>query len=576
MKAYVTSDFSEEALKRLKETLKDEVIYESWRETRNLYFKDEDLIAKVKQLGVEILICEGDNIKKKVIEDTNLKIIGSTRDDPNNVAISIATQKGIPVLFAPKRNTIAVAELAVTLILMLVRNIHKVDRVIHSPDFKVNEFSDYVKYYNMFKGSELTGKTVGIVGLGMIGFEVAKRLVPYEVQFLIYDPYVSTSKLQAINGKSVSLDVLMSQSDIITLHCPPIDETDGMISAELLRKMKPTAYFVNLARASVTNEEELLQLLKEKKIAGAALDVFSTEPVDHENPFLKLENVIVTPHLGGDTYETNHRHGMMIVDGIEKILNNKIPDNIKNPEVLKGFQRMGMPSQGSSIPRIPLSIRFYAPQSQKIIEICLRMLNQKIVTGSAGNVSMRVKLPTGEDAFLVTPSTVDYREMTIDDMVLIDNECNVLLGTRNPTSERVMHVSIYLAREDVNAIIHSHAPYSTTLSIARMPIGPIVDEIIPFIGGCEVAAYAMAGTKEIAANAVAALGDNYACFLANHGNICVGKDLDHAFTVLTQVEIASRIQYQAALLGTVYALPEDAEEHEKEIFGIMKDAMGVK
>ena len=576
MKAYVTSEFSEEALKRLKEVLKDEVIYESWRTTRNLFFKDEDLIARIKELGVEIYICEGDNVKRKVIEETDLKIIGSTRDDPNNVAVSIATQKGIPVLFAPKRNTIAVAELAVTLILMLIRNLHKVERVIHSPEFKVSEFSEYVNFYNMFKGSELTGKTIGIVGLGAIGFEVAKRLVPYDVNFLIYDPYVQPSRLQAINGKSVSLEQLMTESDIITLHCPPIDETDGMISAEMLKKMKTSAYFVNLARASVTDEDTLLELLREKKIAGAALDVFSTEPVDHENPFLKLDNVIVTPHIGGDTYETNRRHGMMIVDGIEKILNNKVPDNIKNPEVLQGFRKEESGQQSVSVPTIPHSIRFYAPQSQKIIDTCLRMLNQKIITGSAGNVSVRVKLPNGEDAYLVTPSTVDYREMTIDDLVLVDKDCNVLLGTRNPTSERVMHVSIYLAREDVNAIIHSHAPYSTTLSIARMPIGPIVDEIIPFIGGCEVTAYAMAGTKEIAANAVAALGDNYACFLANHGNICVGKDLDHAFTVLSQVEIASRIQYQASLLGTVYALPEDAEEHEKEIFGIMKDAMGVK
>jgi len=103
-----------------------------------------------------------------------------------------------------------------------------------------------------------------------------------------------------------------------------------------------------------------------------------------------------------------------------------------------------------------------------------------------------------------------------------------------------------------------------------------VDEIIPFIGGCEVADYGIAGSKELAANAVKALGDNYACFIANHGNICCGTNMDHAWTVCQQVEIAARIQWQASLLGTIYALPQEAEDAEKEIFGIMKDANSIK
>jgi len=254
-------------LNKLRELLKVDVIYESWRETKNLYFKAEDLVKRIQEIGAEIYICEGDNVKKDALEQLNLKIIGSTRDDPNNIDVVTATKKNLPVLFAPKRNTISVAELTVTLILALARNIHRVERTVHSSNYQVNEFADYVKYYNLFKGFELNGKTVGIIGLGAIGFEVAKRLTAFNVKFLIHDPYVPSERLAAINAQAVELNTLMKQSDIITLHVPPIDSTDGMIGKEQFDLMKPTAYFVNFARASVTDEEYLLQILKEKKIA---------------------------------------------------------------------------------------------------------------------------------------------------------------------------------------------------------------------------------------------------------------------------------------------------------------------
>jgi L-fuculose-phosphate aldolase len=185
---------------------------------------------------------------------------------------------------------------------------------------------------------------------------------------------------------------------------------------------------------------------------------------------------------------------------------------------------------------------------------------------------MRVSLPNGKDGFLLTPSTVRYENMTQDDLVLVDSSLKVLAGKRNPTSEKHLHVNVMLARDDVNAVIHSHAKYSTILSISRMRLGPVVDEIIPFIGGCEVAEYGMAGTEDIARKAVKALGNNYAVFLANHGNVCCGNDMKHAYTVLQQVEFAAEIQYRASLLGTIYALPEEAEEDEKEMFEIMRDA----
>ncbi|MHA1220095.1 MAG: NAD(P)-dependent oxidoreductase, partial [Candidatus Heimdallarchaeaceae archaeon] len=338
MKAYITAEFSTEALEELKKILGDEIVYESWRETSNLYFKDEDLIQKIKEIGAEIFICEGDNVKKTVLENIDLKIIGSTRGDPNNIDLETATAKGIPVLFAPNRNTVSVAELTVGLILSLARKLHSVERILHTEnEFEVNDFSDYIKYYNEFKGFELQGKTVGIVGLGRIGFTVAKLLLPFRVKFLVYDPYVNPKRLNAIQGEEVDLNTLMAKSDIITIHCSPIDETDNMIGKEQISLMQEHSLFINTARASVVDEYALLDSLKEKKIAGAALDVFSIEPVDQDNEFLELDNVIVTPHIGGDTSDTNHRHAMMMVNGIKQILNKKIPDNIMNPEVLEGY-----------------------------------------------------------------------------------------------------------------------------------------------------------------------------------------------------------------------------------------------
>ncbi len=573
MKAYITAEFSPEALEELKKILEDEIVYESWRETSNLYFKDEDLIQKIKEIGAEIFICEGDNVKKTVIENVDLKIIGSTRGDPNNIDLETATAKRIPVLFAPNRNTVSVAELTVGLILSLARKLHSIERILHTEnEFEVNDFSDYIKYYNEFKGFELQGKTVGIVGLGRIGFTVAKLLLPFRVKFLVYDPYVDHTRLSAIQGEEVELNTLMSKSDIITVHCSPIDETDNMIGEEQIALMQEHSLFINTARASVVNEYALLDALKEKKIAGAALDVFSIEPVDQDNEFLELDNVIVTPHIGGDTFDTNHRHAMMMVNGIKQILNKKIPENIMNPEVLEGYTAVQKQyDQTQELEDIQPSLYHYEGKILQIIDVCNEMIRREYIVGTAGNVSVRVKLPNGQDAFLVTPSSVKYDEMDIEDIVLIDSNGDTIIGRRNPTSEKRVHLAIYKARGDIKAIVHSHAPYSTALSIARMSIGPIVDEVIPFIGGCEVAEFGMAGTDELADNAVAALGENLAVFIANHGNVACGSDLDQAWTVCQQVEMAAKIQYRASLLGTIYAIPEEAEEAEKEIYDIMKD-----
>lgn len=217
------------------------------------------------------------------------------------------------------------------------------------------------------------------------------------------------------------------------------------------------------------------------------------------------------------------------------------------------------------------TLQMYSGEIKEIIKVCIGMLNKEYIISTAGNVSVRVKLPNGQDAFLVTPSAVKYEEMGIEDAVLIDEEGDTIDGQRNPTSEKRLHLAIYKARDDIKAIVHSHAPYSTALSIARMSIGPIVDEVIPIIGGCEVAEFGRAGTNDLANNAVKALGENLAVFIANHGNVCCGRSLEQAWIVCQQVEMAAKIQYRASLLGTIYAIPKEAEEEEREIFDKKRD-----
>jgi D-3-phosphoglycerate dehydrogenase len=332
MKVLITAPFSESGLKLL-EDAGLEVQHESWLETGKLYLGDK-LLDLIKDGGYEVVIVEGDEVKEEVIEGADLKIIASARDNPNNVSISSATAKGIPVIGAPGRNTIAVAELTLALMLSQARRMVTADRLLKN-EFMVDDYSDFAQMYKTTKGFELHGRTVGIIGLGKIGFEVAKRLQSFGVDILVHDPYAPKERLMEVGAKDVSLEELLKNSDIVTVHCPPTDETKGMLGAEQFEMMKKSAIFINTARASITDEYALRQALESGTIAGAGIDVFSMEPVDCDNEFLELENVTVTPHIGGNTVDTIERQSMMIAKDIQAILEGRRPENVLNPEVLK-------------------------------------------------------------------------------------------------------------------------------------------------------------------------------------------------------------------------------------------------
>jgi phosphoglycerate dehydrogenase-like enzyme len=330
LKILITAPFSDSGLKQLIDE-GFEVDYRSWLETGNLHM-GTSLLGILRDGQYDIVIVEGDEIKEPILEEVQLKLIGAVRGDPNNISIVAATERGIPVIAVPGRNTIAVAELAVALMLCQARQIKKAEIFLKN-DFFVDDFKDFADMYSKLQGFELHGRTIGIIGLGNIGFEVAKRLKSFGVNLLVYDPYVVTERVQEVQAKVVDLDTLLRDADIVTVHCPPTDETRRMLGTREFHLMKKTAVFINTARSSITDEEALLEALQTGAIAGAGLDVFSMEPVDCDNTFLGFENVTVMPHMGSNTVETIERQSRIITDAIIAFAAGKIPRNVVNPEV---------------------------------------------------------------------------------------------------------------------------------------------------------------------------------------------------------------------------------------------------
>ena len=330
MKALILAPFSPSVIERLSRSL--EVIYESWMDTRRLVPADE-LIDRIQGQDIEIVIIEADFIFREVFErGKKLKLVGACRGNVTHVDIEAATEHGVLVVNTPARNATAVAELTVGLMLALTRNIPKAHQMVSS-----GAWVDPTVCYSSFRGTELAGKTIGIVGFGAIGKKLAKRLSAFETSIIVYDPYVGPQEIKKVGARLRDIDDLVMKSDFITLHCPSLPDTIGLISAETIALMKPTAYLVNTAGAAIVDRDAIVRALREGHIAGAAFDVYETWPVQPDNPLLKLDNVILTPHIGGSTDETVERHSTMIADDIERFLGGERPKNLLNPQVWNRF-----------------------------------------------------------------------------------------------------------------------------------------------------------------------------------------------------------------------------------------------
>ncbi|MDD5115798.1 MAG: phosphoglycerate dehydrogenase [Candidatus Omnitrophica bacterium] len=222
-----------------------------------------------------------------------LKVIGRAGVGLDNVDLEAATQKGIIVMNTPAGNTISTAEHTFSMVLALSRNIPQANSSTKKGEWKRSKFM----------GVELYGKTLGIVGFGRIGSEVAKRALSFGMKVLAYDPFLSAEVAESVGVEVAELKNVLESADYITVHTPLTDETRHMISEKEFALMKKGVRIINCARGGIIDEAALVKAIKEQKVAGAAMDVFEKEPLSAESEFLKLDNVVTTPHLGASTEE---------------------------------------------------------------------------------------------------------------------------------------------------------------------------------------------------------------------------------------------------------------------------------
>lgn len=333
MRALITAPFHKDALDVLRKHI--DVNYMNWIESKKV-LTEKELIDIINQENIDILIVEAENIDEDIINNTNLKLIGICRNDPKrNIDIDTANKKKIPIIYTPGRNANAVAELTITLILTVLRKVVFADRLLKSGQVKIESIEDFINMYEKLRGHELSGKNVGIIGLGRIGYKVAEKLKGFNVHILVYDPYVTDEKIKGIDGKRVDLDTLLRESDIVTIHAAPTEETIELIGKKEIEKMKPTAFLFNLASPVIVDEDALFEALKNRRIAGAGLDVFGDEPVESTNRFLTLDNVVVTPHIGSDTFETIKVQSWMITEDVLRFLRKECPKFLFNPQIFE-------------------------------------------------------------------------------------------------------------------------------------------------------------------------------------------------------------------------------------------------
>jgi D-3-phosphoglycerate dehydrogenase / 2-oxoglutarate reductase len=330
MRALITASFDPAAKARLARHM--DVVHEDWKERQSIYFDGDEFAKRIADVGADVLIVEADLVHAEVLDACPLRMIGVCRGEPVNVDLELATAKGIPVFHTPGRNADAVADLTLAFMLMLARHLPAVWATYRDGEAtRVERASDYLKMYTRFTGVELGGRTIGLVGLGAVGREVAARLAAFKARVLAYDPYVTAAPAGV---ELRDLESLLRESDIVSLHAPVTPETQGLLSAERLALLAPTAFLVNTARAALTDEDALYEMLRSGRLAGAALDVLAQEPLQPGNRFLALPNVIVTPHLGGATQDVTRHQSDIVVDAMERWLRGERPRWIANPAVL--------------------------------------------------------------------------------------------------------------------------------------------------------------------------------------------------------------------------------------------------
>ncbi|HET9140598.1 phosphoglycerate dehydrogenase, partial [Actinophytocola sp.] len=268
---------------------------------------DALLVRSATQVDAEVLAAT-----------TRLKVVARAGVGLDNVDVPPATERGVLVVNAPTSNIVSAAEHAVALLLAVARRVPAADASLRGGEWKRSSFG----------GVELSGKTVGVVGLGKIGQLFAQRMAAFGTELIAYDPYVSAARAAQLGIDLVSLDELLARADVISIHLPKTPETKGLIGADALARTKPGVLIVNAARGGLIDEAALADAVRSGHVGGAGIDVFVTEPTT-ASPLFELPNVVVTPHLGASTAEAQDRAGTDVARSVLLALRGEfVPDAV--------------------------------------------------------------------------------------------------------------------------------------------------------------------------------------------------------------------------------------------------------
>lgn len=317
----VTAPLRGEGLDRLRQMA--EVVYDPWIDQHPLrMYNSTQLADRLTEVGADALVVESDLVGPEVFK-TGVRFVAATRADPVNVEMAAATHAGVPVVRCPGRNADAVAELAVALLFALARRVLPADDDVRAGQV----YRDGTIPYQRFRAWELRGRTAGLVGLGAVGRATRWRLEGLGMRVVAYDPYAS--------DETVSLGELLDVSDVVSMHAPVTPETAGMIGALQFGAMKPGAFYLNTARAKLHDTGALVDALQSGHLAGAGLDHFEGEHLPADHPLVSMGNVVLTPHIGGATWDTECRQASMVADDLGRLIAGEVPRHIVNPEVLQ-------------------------------------------------------------------------------------------------------------------------------------------------------------------------------------------------------------------------------------------------
>jgi D-3-phosphoglycerate dehydrogenase len=275
--------------------------------------------------GADALIAIQQHVTEETVDGLDdLKIVSAFGAGLDHIDIEACTKHGVAVTNAPQPVRRAVAQSALGMLITCASNSMEYNNHIREHGFE-NRIPKM--------GHTLYEKTLGTVGMGMIGSKVVELVQPFDVDIITHDPYLSAERAEELGVELVSLDTLLAESDFISMHCPLTDETRGMFGTEQFKQMKESAYLINTTRGGLYSDAELAEAIENDWIAGAAIDVFEDEPNVEGNPLLDLEDNLMTPHISGVLIETMTDQGRLVSDAIRSTLDGEVPHNLLNPDV---------------------------------------------------------------------------------------------------------------------------------------------------------------------------------------------------------------------------------------------------